>query len=186
MTTYILKENDVDKYYEFILKNELTINQAKLKISILGYEELEVEEAKRKANVGDCLLFTYDGKLVPFQILQKDYIKDENGNEKLDCIMQAYYLLEKRAFDKKTNIWRDAEIRHYLNGDFLKKLDPELVNLMKVTDVHTDDYVTKDRVWLPSHEEIGYEDKNGMFKINIGAKCYEYYKDGFVSSKDVA
>lgn len=186
MTTYILKESDVDKYYEFVLKDELTISQTKLKISILGFEELEVEEAKRKANVGDCLLFAYNEKLVPFQILQKNYTKDSNGEEKLDCIMQSYYLLEKRAFDKSTNVWKNAEIRKYLNGDFLKKLDPDLVKLMKVTEIHTDDYVTQDKVWLPSHEEIGYEDKNGMFKENVGTECYEYYKDSFISSKDVA
>jgi len=171
MTTYILKEREVDKYFNYILKDSKSLDEASLKIAILGLKELEVEEAKKLADVGDCLIFKYTDKLVPFQVIDKTV----NGDV-IDVILQSYYLLEKRAFDQNTNVWRDAEIRKYLNGEFLKKLDPEFVKLLKTEDVHTDDYVTQDKIWLPSHEEIGYTDTSGMFKKNDGSRCYEYYK----------
>lgn len=174
MNTYIIPEDRIEDYRTQVLSNEIScVEECTIKTDLLGYEQIDFEEAKQKAKVGDCLLLKYENILVPWQIIHK-YYKDDGTTDR--CVLQPYYLLEKRAFDQNTNVWRDSELRKYLNSEFLDKLDPEFVKMLRPTEVHTDNYTTIDRVWIPSHEEIGYHDSNGMFKKNIGAKAYDYYK----------
>lgn len=174
MTTYIVPEDQVEQYYNNAIKNVEFLEEAKLQTTIMGFPSYELEEAKKEAKIGDCLLVEYEGnKLVPFQVLHK-YEKDGE----LRCVLGSYYLLEKRAFDQNTNVWRDCELRRYLNGpEFAAKFNPEFYKCMKTHEVHTDDYVTNDKVWIPSHEEIGYVDSSSMFKKNVGAITFDYYKE---------
>lgn len=169
MKTYLLKESEVENYRSFVLSSELScVEEMAMKTAILGYPEMDIEEAKKRAQIGDCILVKYVDKMIPMQVIHKY----EDGR----VVLQSYYLLEQRAFDQNTNVYKDAEIRQYLNGDFLNKFDPEFVQMLKTTDVHTDNYVTYDKMWLLSHEEIGYKDDSNMFKPNKGSIVYDYYK----------
>lgn len=174
MKTYIIPESEVENYRKAVLSEDFScFEEVKIRTElILGYTAIELEDAKRQAKIGDCLLIKYVDKLVPMQVIDKKW-----NNGRLDVTLQSYYLLEQRAFDQNTNVWKDAEIRKYLNGEFLTKFDPEFVDALQTTDVHTDNYVTKDKMWLLSHEEIGYKDDSGMFKPNVGSRVYDYYKD---------
>lgn len=169
MNTYILKEKDIDSYFNFVIKDSSGIEESKIKIGIMGLEEYELEEAKKVSKIGDCLLLEYDGKLLPFQVIHK-----KPGNT---VILSSYYVLDNHMFDEKSNVWRDSSIRRYMNNDMSKKFDPEVLKLVKTSKVHTENYVTEDKFWLLSHEEIGYKDKNNMFKKNIGAEVFDYYKN---------
>lgn len=169
MNTFILKEADVDAYWKSTISTSSSIEESILNTTLFGLETLDIEEAKKKAEIGDCLLIQYENKLIPMQVIHKF----DDGR----VALQSYYLLDKHAFDKNTNVWRDAEIRKYMNEDMAAKFDPEFVKLVKPYQVHTDDYVTEDKFWLLSHEEIGYEDKNNMFKKNVGTITFDYYKD---------
>lgn len=179
MKTYLIPESNIEAYRQQILAKDIScVAEVDLMLSILGYEEIEMEDAKKIANIGDCLLVTYDNKRIPMQVIHKY----DDGR----VVLQSYYLLEQRAFDQNTNVYKDAEIRQYLNGDFLKKFDSEFVDMLKTTDVHTDNYVTHDKMWLLSHEEIGYSDDSNMFKPNVGSITYDYYKTHIEEFKETA
>lgn len=169
MKTYLLPDSENKTYYDCVIKQSETVPEFILKSAIMGLEELELEDAKKKAKVGDCMLFNFDGKLLPFQVVHKH----ENG----DCVLASYYVSDSHIFDSKTNVWRDSELRKYMNEELPKKFDPELVKLIKPTVVHTDNYTTVDKFWIPSHEEIGYVDEKQMFKKNVGTMCFDYYKN---------
>lgn len=176
MKTRIIHEDQVEQYRASVLSaSPSCIEECDIKLALLGIasDEMELEEAKKQANVGDCMLIGYNNMLVPMQVVDKKTLPDGT----LDVILQSYYLLEQRAFDQNTNVYKDAEIRRYLNGEFLEKFDPEFVAALKPTEVHTDDYTTIDKCWLLSHEEIGYKDDSNMFKPNIGTRVYDYYKE---------
>lgn len=168
MNTYILKESDIETYYNSVLKTNSSLSASMIMTDLLGLECMDVEDAKKRANIGDCLLFEYDGKMLPFQVIHKY----PNGR----CVMSSYYVLDNHIFDEKSNVWRDSSIRKYMNDDMAKKFNPEVLKLIKEHDVHTEDYVTKDKFWLLSHEEIGYKDESNMFKKNVGAETFDYYK----------
>lgn len=147
-------------------------SEIELKLAIhSGGQELELDEIKKIAQIGDKLLIKFNGKLIPWIIVGKK----DNG----DLIINSEDCLEKRRFDEKTNKWKDSEIRAYLNGkEFAKKFDPEFLKLVKTEDVHTEDYVTKDKFWLLSHEEVNCpEDRKSWFKSNKGAVRFPYFTD---------
>ena len=171
MTTYLIPEADVDsgEFWKSAINGIESVPESRLTLTLLGYPEIDVEEAKKLAKIGDCLLFKYDDHLVPFQVSHKY----DDGR----VVRQTYYLMEKHMFDENTNVYKDSEIRRFLNEDVVKKMDPEFVNMIKPKQVHTDNYVTEDKLWLLSHEEIGYHDSNHMFKENVGAEVFDYYKD---------
>lgn len=169
MKTYIIPESKIEQYRQAILANKLScIEESKIKLGIMGIEEIDIEEAKKIIKIGESLLVNYNGQLVPMQCIHKY----DDGR----VALQSYYLLEQHEFDQNTNVYKDSEIRRYLNGDFLNKFDPSFVEMLKTTDVHTDDYVTYDKMWLLSHEEIGYFDDSHMFKPNVGSVAYDYYR----------
>jgi hypothetical protein len=80
------------------------------------------------------------------------------------------------SFDDKSNVWKKSDIRKWLNSyKFLKEFDESFLNLIKETEVHTEDYVTKDKFWLLSHEEVGYENKYGVFNPNKNTRKFDYF-----------
>lgn len=169
MNVIVLSNEKFLEYQDRILRTCESDSEIKLKCAIHGFTELELEDAKKAANVGDYFLIRYTDKvdrLVPMQVMSKN----EDGTVDL-C---SAYILENHVFDENTNVWRDSEIRRYMNSDeFLSKFDPEFVKCLKTAQVHTEDYVTEDKMWLLSHEEIGYEDTNKWFHENKNTKKYE-------------
>lgn len=176
MRTCIIHEKDLDSYYKVVLADENTsIEECKLKIALLGYniDELDLEEAKTKTIIGDCILIQYENMFVPFQIIHKSY--NEDGSIK-NCFIQSYYLLEKHIFDDSTNVWKDSELRSYLNHEFKKKFTPKFIDNLKEHELHTSNYTTIDTFWIPSHENTCYSDVNGTFNPNDSDINYDYYK----------
>ena len=148
-------------------EDELDIQSA-----IRGYEqEMELDDIKKVAEIGDRILVRFDGKLSPWIIIGKD----EDNN----LIINSEDCLERSKFDDKTNVWKDSYLRGYINSDkFMKKFDPEFIKLTKPTDVHTENYVTTDRFWVPSHEEVNCDSKAAeWFNKNNNTKRYEYFTD---------
>ena len=119
------------------------------------------------ANVGDCLVFNFNHQPTLFQVIHKF----SDGR----CAMQPFFLSERRRFDLHSNNWQNSEIRKYLNSDYLKNFDPELIDHMNVTTVNTNNYYTFDRCWLPSHEELGYSNFHNAFIPNSYSIAYDYY-----------
>ena len=143
-----------------------------IQLAIRGYDdEMELDEIKKIAEVGDRILIRFNGKLIPWIIVDKT----NDGH----LIMNSEDCLEKSKFDDKTNVWRDSYLRNYINSDeFAKKFDPEFIKLTQITDVHTDDYVTKDRFWIPCHEEVNCDAESAKwFKKNKGTKRLKYFTD---------
>lgn len=143
-----------------------------LKLALCGCDhELELDEIKKIAQIGDRILIRFNSKLRPWIIVARK----ENG----DLVLNSEDCLETRRFDPYMSSWKDSEIREYLNGDeFAEKFDPEFLKLVKDEDVHTDDYVTRDRFWLLSHEELNCNgDQSSWFKKNRGTVHFPYFTD---------
>lgn len=176
MTTFIVDENSIDAYGRMLISTEpQSVEECKLNIvlSSLGYKEIELNEARIIANVGDCLLLEYSNILMPFQIIEKIQTDDSHVPK---LTLQSYYGLEQIHFDLKTNDWKTSRLRKYLNTEFLSKLGKEVAEAIIPTDVSTDDYVTKDKVYVLSHEEMGIIDSKNEFVSNLNAHAFSYYK----------
>ncbi len=103
-------------------------------------------------------------------------------------------ILEKRAFDKHigkfgSNHWGNSDLRKYLNGEFYNKLDPSFRAAILETNLgnienkannnnynkygapgyNGETYYTKDKIFIPSLEELGLKD------ISYGRKVGEDY-----------
>lgn len=165
LNVHYLPENQIQTYQKSVLEQSSCLAEMKLRADAMGLIEMTKDEAKKIAKKGDCLLIEYKDKYVPFQILKVN--KADNT-----LILQSYYLLENRKFDDNTNVWRDCDLRRYLNSDFKKNFSKEFIDSLITTDVHTEDYITKDDFWILSHEEVGYKDENNWFKPNIGTEAY--------------
>ena len=58
-------------------------------------------------------------------------------------------------FDATTNVYKNCYIRNLINSEeFLNRFNSEFVKHIQITEVHTEDYITNDKLWLLSHEEI--------------------------------
>lgn len=148
------------------------VEELDIKLSLLGAcQLLELDEIKKIAQIGDRILVKYENREIPCIIVAKK----ENG----DLVCNSEDCLERRRFDPSTNKWKISELRAYLNGpEFAKKFDPEFLELVKTEDVHTEDYVTHDKFWILSHEEVNCpEDRASWFKPNKGAVRFPYFTD---------
>ena len=148
------------------------VEEQNIRLSLLGCDQmLELDEIKRIAQIGDRILVRYENREIPCIIVARK----PNG----DLICNSEDCLERRRFDPSTNRWKDSELRRYLNGpEFAKKFDPEFLKLVKTEDVHTEDYVTRDRFWILSHEEVNCPaDRSAWFKPNVGAVPFPYFTD---------
>ncbi len=162
---YFMRQDMLDRYEQYVLKDSSTPEECQLKCDILGIQKLELDEIKKISEVGDFILSRYKDHLVPFQILEKR----EDGR----LVLQSFYLLDHHIFDKETNVWRDCELRRYLNSpEFAANFDQDFLDHVVEEDVHTEDYVTKDKFWILSHEEIGFKDTANWFRKNIGTHAY--------------
>lgn len=168
---YIPKDR-INEFNEGNLYSSHSIAEQMIKINLSGFEshdkedirEMSKEELKKNAKVGDYILVRYTDKLVPFQIVDM--------TENNDLVLCSQNILERHIFDKNTNKWKDSELRKYMNSkEFMDKFDPEFIADLKVGTVHTEDYTTQDKFWIPSHEEIG-EGNSSFLKENKGTRPF--------------
>ena len=86
-------------------------------------------------------------------------VKDEENNR---ALLFSKYMLEKRRYAASSNIWRDSELRTYLNGEWLES-KPTLKEVAIESDIKTKSaynaastsYITtQDRVFLVSGSDV--------------------------------
>ena len=76
----------------------------------------------------------------------------DNTNDRL--IIQLVLPLADK-FDDRTNVYKNSHIRKLLNSTkFLSRFNKEFIKHIKPKIVHTENYTTKDKLWLLSHEEV--------------------------------
>lgn len=77
----------------------------------------------------------------------------------------------KMMFDADSNVYEVSFIRKLLNSDsFLSRFNEEFAGHIKKHDIHTEDYVTHDKLWLLSHEEMN---QNANF-LRSNSKCHSF------------
>ena len=79
-------------------------------------------------------------------------------------------------FDVKSNRYKTSYARELINSnEFLSRFNSEFVKRIQLTEVHTEDYVTNDKLWLLSHEEIN-QCSDDLLKPNHECHAFEMFK----------
>ena len=95
-----------------------------------------------------------------------------------DGLVVQLMLEETVAFDKMSNCYQTSEIRRHLSSlKFLDSFNREFISHVKESEVHTEDYITRDRFYLLSHEEVGVIDGIYRFKPNREIKRLDMFSD---------
>ena len=82
----------------------------------------------------------------------------------------------REKFDDKSNVYKTSYIRQLLNSDkFLSRFNKEFVEHIKQTEIHTNDYITDDKLWLLSHEEINQQ--TYFLKTNNNSFSFDLFKN---------
>ena len=109
----------------------------------------------------------FDGKEVDAFIL-------DVCNNKL-VIQLSLPMVTKTKFDDKSNRYETSYVRRLINSnEFLNRFNSEFVKRIQQTKVHTENYVTTDKLWLLSHEEIN--SNVGFLKPNDNCTTFEMFK----------
>ena len=80
-------------------------------------------------------------------------------------------------FDNKSNRYETSYVRELINSnEFLHRFNLEFVKRIQLTEVHTEDYVTNDKLWLLSHEEINQDSDLLIIRPNHECHAFEMFK----------
>ena len=131
------------------------------------FRNVDLSEIIEKLQIGMSFTTTFDGKSIEALCLD---ITDEGK------IVMLFPEI-KELFDiGGHNSWKDSPLRAKLNSDdFFCKFENDFINHIVVKEVHTCDYITNDRFWLLSHEEVG-SNKN-YFRENHLCKKLKYFDE---------
>lgn len=95
-----------------------------------------------------------------------------------DGLVVQLMLGETVAFDKMSNCYQTSEIRRHLTSPkFLDSFNREFISHVKESEVHTEDYITRDRFYLLSHEEVGFIDGLFWLRSNRETKKLDGFSD---------
>ena len=133
-------------------------------------EEWLIDYSLRTSNVVDVnpdlisMSIKFDGKEVDAFIL-----------DMIDNKLVIHLALPlKCEFDGKSNRYETSYVRELINSnEFLSRFNPEFAKHVQQTTIHTEDYVTTDKLWLLSHEEIS---KVGFFIPNEYCRSFDLFK----------
>ena len=79
-------------------------------------------------------------------------------------------------FDSRSNRYETSYVRKLINSnEFLNRFNPEFVKHVQIAEVHTEDYVTNDKLWLLSHEEINQFTE--FLRPNHECHAFELFKN---------
>ena len=79
------------------------------------------------------------------------------------------------TFDGKSNRYETSYVRRLINSnEFLSRFNPEFVKHGQQTTIHTEEYVTTDKLWLLSHEEINRSDYRCSNYLRPNHECYTF------------
>ena len=80
-------------------------------------------------------------------------------------------------FDGKSNRYETSYVRNLINSsEFLNRFNKEFINHIQITEVHTEDYITNDKLWLLSHEEIYQCSDDLLLRPNHECHAFEMFK----------
>ena len=78
-------------------------------------------------------------------------------------------------FDDRSGRYETSYVRKLINSnEFLNRFNQEFVKHIQLTKVYTEDYVTNDKLWLLSHEEVNSSDD--CLKPNHKCISFEMFK----------
>ena len=142
-------------------------------------------EANNYFDIGDQLVSLYDGREIIWQVIGIDVDTPSDSSFTHSMTIQTKDSLESRVWDAgKDNRYINSDIRTYLNGVFLNKLDTELASVLGAVDKKVavrnaiggqDSF--SDKVFLLSRLEVGL----GTEGITAGEFVYPYY-DGITNA----
>lgn len=58
-----------------------------------------------------------------------------------------------------------------------KKFNSDLLKIIKVKELHTEDYITYDKFWILSHTNTNYRDSKNLFVKNYNDDVFDYFKE---------
>ena len=114
-------------------------------------------------NIGDTKKITVDGTNYTVRLANNSTPSECDGTDfsQTACgfVVEFVDIIEQRTMGSNANAWDKAEVRTYLNGNFLKKLPTEVQNSIIYTNAVSNDAVpgtisTSDRLYLLSPAEI--------------------------------
>ena len=116
-------------------------------------------------NIGDTKKITVDGTNYTVRLANNSTPSECDGTDfsQTACgfVVEFVDIIEQRTMGSNGNAWDEANVRTYLNGNFLKKLPTEVQNLIIYTNTvsnnaSVDTISTSDKVYLLSPAEIFY------------------------------
>ena len=100
------------------------------------------------------------------------FILDVLGNK---LVIQLSLLMVTK-FDDNSNRYGTSYVRELITSkEFLNRFNPEFAKHVQQTKVRTEDYVTNDKFWLLSHEEVINREVN-FLKPNHECHIFEMFK----------
>ena len=140
---------------------------------VVNAEEYLIDYSIRtgqSVNISTDLLnipITFDGSDI------NAFILDITNNNEL--VLQLVLRI-KEKFDNSSNCYKTSYIRELLNSThFLNRFNTKFINHIKQTKIHTENYITTDKLWLLSHEEINLADTIFLNR-NKTCKSFDAFK----------
>lgn len=133
-----------------------------------------------KFNVGDLITLNYNGNATNFRVVHKNYLTQN----------KIVLLAEDCAFRKawatpESNNYSTSAIREYLNSTVLNGFSQKNQNAITTPNLQCHDNKTEkilnDKIWLPSHEEMGYSTSE---YAPVEGSTFSYY-NGAENSKRI-
>ena len=137
-TKYTIFKDDVNRQIDLTSNVKVQNTQPKVQTS----SQVSSNPFKN-ARIGDYVKFgsypqTSNGQVQP---IEWQVLSIENGK----MLVISRYGLDAKRFDPSSNVWKNSEIRKWLNGDFYNKAftdqEKKYINLSNLSDVGTSDNV---------------------------------------------
>ena len=164
---------------EFIWNGErVSFSRYKMMLSLNGDEKrLSVLERHKDILNMDV---TYRGHKIDAFVID---LSDEHPVVQLVIDENRPFNKDIARLGRQANCWKDSYIRNYINSDwFIGRFNREFAERIIATTVHTDRYETRDRFFLLSHEEVGFEDRYKQYKDNSHSRRFDAF-DGTINSR---
>lgn len=133
-----------------------------------------------KFNVGDLITLSYNGNATNFRVVHKNYLTQNK------IVLLAEDCAFKKAWNTNDiNNYSTSTIRSYLNSTVLNGFSQKNQNAITTPNLQCHDNKTEkilnDKIWLPSHEEMGYS--TGEY-APVEGSTFSYY-NGAENSKRI-
>lgn len=86
------------------------------------------------------------------------------------ALLLSRHIIDERIFDPVTNVWKDSEIRYWLNNDFIRLVFDDKLFSDRICDSYLNDVDTVDKVFLLSNSEFSKYLKNSYERFSISLK----------------